>query len=258
MRSSNNTATNIEGFVAVDSVKEQIVLSFRGSDSIRNWIANFIFAQVACDIVAGCLVHAGFWTAWNEVKADVVTLVSAATAANPSYSLVITGHSLGGAVGTIAAASLRAAGYACDLYTYGSPRVGNAEFVNFVIAQSGGEYRVTHADDPVPRLPPILLNYRHTSPEYWVKTESTDNVSTADVQVCEGTANVQCNAGTLGLDIDAHRSYFTNISACGSDVTQFRRRDGEISDEELEERLNMFARLDVGYAAALAEASATA
>ncbi len=82
--------------------------------------------------------------------------------------MVATGHSLGGAVATLAAAYLRAAGNAVDLYTYGSPRVGNDAFANFVSAQAGLEIRVTHLDDPVPRLPPLLFSYRHTSPEYWL------------------------------------------------------------------------------------------
>ena len=49
-------------------------------------------------------MHAGFKVAWEEIRDTVVENVEAARAAYPSYKTVFTGHSLGGAVGTIAAA----------------------------------------------------------------------------------------------------------------------------------------------------------
>lgn len=177
----------------------------------------------------------------SAAKAAVATAV----AAHPAYTIVATGHSLGGAVATLAAAYLRAAGYSVDLYTYGSPRVGNDYFANFVTAQTGAEYRVTHLDDPVPRLPPIIFGYRHTSPEYWLSTGDADTTSyaIADIEVCEGIANINCNAGTLGLDIEAHLIYFQDISACGGSFT-WRR---EMTDEELEAKVNDWAQQDVEY-----------
>lgn len=131
----------------------------------------------------------------------------------------MTGHSLGAAVATIAAATLRKQqpSASIDLFTYGSPRVGNAAFADFVTAQAGAEFRVTHLDDPVPRLPPAEFGYRHTSPEYWLSTgtATTTDYGVADVKVCQGT-DTSCNAGTLGLNTDAHLYYFEAIAGCSS------------------------------------------
>lgn len=140
-----------------------------------------------------------------------------------------------------------------DLYTYGSPRVGNDAFVNFVTAQPGLEVRVTHLDDPVPRLPPLLFGYRHTSPEYWLSggSATTTNYGVADVKVCTGNANVACNAGTFGLDVDAHLNYFLGIANCSPDGLPLRR-SAEISDADLETRLNAYSTLDIQYAKQLA------
>lgn len=185
--------------------------------------------------------------------------VKAARAQYPSYKIVVTGHSLGGAIATVATANLRAAGIAnIDMYTYGSPRVGNAAFVDFVSAQPGLEIRVTHLDDPVPRLPPIIFGYRHTSPEYWLSTgdATTVNYGTADVKVCTGNANTGCNAGTLGLDADAHNYYLGPIAGCGPGGFELRRRAADVSDAELEQRLNMFSALDAQFAAELAAGTA--
>lgn len=217
-------------------------------------------------------MHAGFKVAWEEIRDTVVENVEAARAAYPSYKTVFTGHSLGGAVGTIAAAYTRDALGAddIDLYTYGSPRTGNKAFVARVTEQAGLEYRITHTDDPVPRLPPIILGYSHTSPEYWFHTGNggTDDYNAEDAEVCEGYTNVGCNGGTLGLDVNAHLHYFEEIAGCDSGGFQFRKRDmaarnavrsvavtpdmatsepEDLTDAELEAKLNDFVRQDIEY-----------
>ncbi|KAK8038204.1 hypothetical protein PG994_014971 [Apiospora phragmitis] len=258
--------TDIQGFLATDPKNKLIVLSFRGSHSIRNWITNFVFLQESCGLVSGCLLHAGFAGAYKEVAEPLTAALAAATEANPDYKIVFTGHSLGAAVATVAAAYERAAGHAIDLYTYGSPRVGNRAFVAFVTQQAGAEYRVTHLADPVPRLPPIFANYRHTSPEYWLSDGNSNTIdyTAADIKVCEGYANIRCNAGQFGLDIDAHGHYFVNISACGPDGTPFKRRAATVtadatvaadlptaSDPELEAKVNDYAKQDIEVAKSL-------
>ncbi|KAB5547318.1 Alpha/Beta hydrolase protein [Coniochaeta sp. 2T2.1] len=244
--------TDIQGLIAVDPTSKLIVVTFRGSSSVRNWISNIVFAFSSCSLVSGCQVHTGFNAAWAEVSSSVKSGVTAALKANPGFAVVATGHSLGGAVATLAAAALRSSA-SVDLYTYGSPRVGNDAFANFVSSQPGLETRVTHLDDPVPRLPPLLFGYRHTSPEYWLYTggATTTAYGVEDVRVCSGSANVGCNAGTLGLDVFAHLYYLGPISGCSGGFDFRKRAEEEISDAELEERLNMFAKLDVQYAAAI-------
>jgi putative lipase involved disintegration of autophagic bodies len=49
------------------------------------------------------------------VKSRVQGAVDGARATYPSYKIVATGHSLGGALATLAAAELRKAGYTIDL-----------------------------------------------------------------------------------------------------------------------------------------------
>ncbi|KAK3316909.1 Alpha/Beta hydrolase protein [Apodospora peruviana] len=205
------------GLIAIDPARSLIVVSFRGSSSVRNWATDITFPQVPCTLTLGCLVHVGFASAWEEVEDQVIAGVAAARAANPTYSLVVTGHSLGGAVATLATACLRQAGHPADLYTYGSPRVGNIIFAQFVTEQAGNEYRVTHTDDPVPKLPPITLNYAHTSPEYWITTDENEVVSASEITVCNGYTTLDCNAGALGVNATAHVWYFGHTSGCGPD-----------------------------------------
>lgn len=196
-------------------------------------------------------------TAWQETSAAVLASVQSARAANPSYRVVATGHSLGGAVATLAAAYLRRSGIPADLYTYGSPRVGNPAFASFVTAQAGAEWRVTHGADPVPRLPPAAWGYQHTVPEYWLGTGGpmTTNYAAGDVKLCQGLVDAGCNAGTLGLDIIAHLFYLGDTTACNN---LLGRGEGGISDEELEARVNAYAKMDLEYAAGLRNGSVAA
>ncbi|KAK1599439.1 lipase [Colletotrichum navitas] len=253
----SGATTGLQGFVALDPTRENIVLAIRGSSNVRNWLTNLLFGLEDCDLVDGCKVHSGFANAWNEVKGEVLSAIKAAKTANPSYTIVGTGHSLGGAVVTIAAAYLRLDGYPVDIYTYGSPRVGNEAFTNFVTVQPGAEYRVTHVDDPVPRLPPILFGYRHTSPEYWLSTGNgtTIDYTLADIKVCEGDRNTECNGRfTLKLDTDAHVHYLRDIEACNADGFELRSIEEDISDEDLAARLAAWAAQDVEFSNTIMQA----
>lgn len=242
--------SGLSAFVAVDPAQKAVVVSVRGSSNIQNWITNLNFGFTSCPsgFPSGCSMHSGFKSAWEEISSAVVSAVNSGLSSNPSYKVVVTGHSLGGAVGTIAGAHLRRTlSKSIDIYTYGSPRVGNSDFANYISTQSGSHYRITHGSDPVPRLPPALLGFRHTTPEYWIAAgAANDGVWAADeVSVCTGTSNLSCNGGTILLDIDAHLNYFQSLGGCSA--TARREDDEAISEEALAERLKTLALLDQEY-----------
>ncbi|KAL6902465.1 Alpha/Beta hydrolase protein [Trichoderma evansii] len=247
VNSFTGSVTGIGGFVAVDNAHQLIVLSVRGSNNLRNFITDVVFGFTDCSFADGCEVHDGFNDAWNEISDAATAALNQAVAANPGFSIVTTGHSLGGAVATLAAATLRTQGLNIDIYTYGSPRVGNDVFANFVTAQAGGEFRVTHVDDPVPRLPPILFDYRHVSPEFWLSTgnDTTVDYTTSQIEVCTGIANTDCNAGTSGLDTTAHSYYLEHISGCAPSPLQFKRDDNDPTyNQTVIDRINKWAEQD--------------
>ena len=71
-------------------------------------------------------------TAYNSVAATVISTVSSELSAHPDYSLISTGHSLGGALASLGGVSL--AGNFPDaplkVYTFGQPRTGNPAYAN--------------------------------------------------------------------------------------------------------------------------------
>jgi hypothetical protein len=254
--SFSGLVTGIAGYVALDHARKEIVLSVRGSNNIRNFITDVVFTWTDCPFVSDCKVHKGFGAAWDEISAAAQSAVTTALNANPGYRVIATGHSLGGAVATLGAVYMRQAGRQVDVYSYGSPRVGNDKFANFVSNQAGGEFRVTHTEDPVPKLPPIIFGYRHTTPEYWLSTDASaaaDDYPLEDIRVCEGIASISCNGGTFGLNVNSHNQYFIEVSSCAPasikslSVSSKVAASDDVSDEELEERLNNWSQEDQDF-----------
>ena len=78
------------------------------------------------------------------------------------------GHSLGGAMATICAGRCMVSHIRSEpeeLYTFGSPRVGNNAFVGHVKLE---HYRWVNNNDIVPRVPPRWLGYRHCGKEMYL------------------------------------------------------------------------------------------
>ncbi|KAK4924562.1 hypothetical protein LTR66_016451 [Elasticomyces elasticus] len=209
-------ATDATGFIAIDNPNKLIVLSYRGSRSLLNFLGDVNFAFVETDICDGCQVHAGFFDSWTSSRDGVSQALAQAHQQYPGYTLVTTGHSLGAAVATLAAADLRQQGFNIALYTYGSPMVGNDVFANFVTAQTNGNFRITHAADAVPKLPGYLLSYRHVSPEYWINKPSGQTVAAGDIQMSTGILDLKGNGRTLTATLTDHLWYFNAITACKS------------------------------------------
>ncbi|ORC84096.1 lipase, partial [Trypanosoma theileri] len=126
-----------EGALAYMGVNEdRIVISFRGSQNIPNWISDLDFKQITypnatCE---GCSVHRGFYHSFLSLRNEMWEELQRLVAEYPRRPVLITGHSLGGAMAVLAAADFAAQAYAIgagpqfELYTFGAPRVGNEAF----------------------------------------------------------------------------------------------------------------------------------
>ncbi|KAF2796088.1 alpha/beta-hydrolase [Melanomma pulvis-pyrius CBS 109.77] len=227
--------TEATGFVAVDDTNQLIVVSFRGSYSPEDWATNLDLGVVNTNLCSGCTAHRGFWNSWLKSRDRVLAAVKTSLQAHPKYQVVSTGHSLGGALATLAAADLRNNGYSVALYSFGAPRIASLKLSKYISDQPGGNYRITHWNDLVPQLPPVWMNFAHISPEYYIKKLSLQSVDASNIQVYEGNLNwfgngiFVGNGGWLVTDIGAHLWYFNAITACGSDKSLYSRDpDGDV------------------------------
>lgn len=114
-------------------------------------------------------VHSGFLDAFSEV--EPLLMIKLRELEGSDVPIWITGHSLGGALATLMAARvLRAEDEGLHVrlrgvYTFGSPRVGNAGFASKFEAELRSHgvsaIRVRNDDDPVTAIPDALLGYTH-------------------------------------------------------------------------------------------------
>lgn len=126
-----------------------IFLGFRGTEptSMKDIKSDINAITIPCE--SGGQIHTGFSEAFNQVFVDIQKTLD-----NGKYKekpLFITGHSLGGALATIAAKKLIHKGGIAACYTFGSPRVGNIEWISNIKTPM---YRVVNAMDPVTMVPP--------------------------------------------------------------------------------------------------------
>lgn len=133
----------------IASCDEFVVLAFRGTEanSIKDIKADARANSVEAPTEGR--IHAGFSDALTAVQYDIEQeLDSGRYGQRP---LFITGHSLGGAVATIAAKRLSDSREIAACYTFGSPRVGDEDWITWLKTPL---YRVVNAADCVTMLPP--------------------------------------------------------------------------------------------------------
>ena len=141
------------------------IIAFRGSEDNDDWNTNFDIVMTPYEfemshmLLPGGEVHDGFHTRWKELRHEIHTHVSKFTDVNSP--LIVTGHSLGGAIATLCALDLAISGLHTKLVVFGSPRVGNDDFVRLVNHVVNDHIRVENWGDPVPRVPPLSVGYRH-------------------------------------------------------------------------------------------------
>ena len=131
------------------STDKFITLAFRGTEatSIKDIKSDAKATTTKCD--SGGNIHSGFKGAFEEVAIEVQSTLDQEEFANKP--LFITGHSLGGALATIAAKKLAHSGGIASCYTFGSPRVGGEEWISNIKTPL---YRVVNAADCVTMMPP--------------------------------------------------------------------------------------------------------
>ena len=149
---------NIVEFFDIDNAQAYLlkgsdgvhVLSFRGTEvSEPSDILADLKAGKNIEAVGG-KIHVGFKgeinKLWPAIEKSVANI----------DSLYVTGHSLGAAMATIAAGRMQSKVLA--LVTFGSPRVGNKEYVNSLTVS---HYRVQNNCDDVTKVPFLLMGFAH-------------------------------------------------------------------------------------------------
>jgi predicted lipase len=97
-------------------------------------------------VPSGGNVQDYFYQGYAGLQSELSAALGNAVIANPSYTVLITGHSLGGSLASIAAADLSHNGVVKGAiqYTFGEPRTGDSDFASGHDNLLAASYRVVH------------------------------------------------------------------------------------------------------------------
>lgn len=188
--------TGYIGYLPSDS---SIYVVFRGTEDVRNWMADLDIFKTEytsypdCD----CYVADGFYGAEQLVISDIIDQVTQLKAKFPSYSVKVTGHSLGAALALLTAMDLLNSGFDVSLYNFGQPRVGDDDFSAFVKSKLQ-TWRVTHAADVVPHVPFTSFGYYHVCTEIFEDVDG--NLKTCDSSCEDPTCSDQYAFSDTNVD----------------------------------------------------------
>jgi hypothetical protein len=148
------------GFVGAR--EDAVVVVFRGTNRPADWITNVSYLQVEG---YGGKVHRGFAWALDSIWREVLECVRLLR--DKDQKVWIAGHSLGGALATLAARRLEPPYSPHAAYTFGQPRVGDPAFAEGYAERL---YRFVNNRDIVPNfpLPGIFNRYRHVGRLHWL------------------------------------------------------------------------------------------
>lgn len=140
-------ATGTQAFCAVRP-GEFCVIAFRGTEKNKKDILTDLKARFYNS--ASGRTHEGFTIAYEGIKSSIRNTLREREDGKQVEPLYLTGHSLGGALATIAAKDLERDFVVSSCYTFGSPRVGTPEWSDYFKTPV---YRIVHLADAVPTVP---------------------------------------------------------------------------------------------------------
>jgi len=138
--------------------------AFRGTDEIRDWVDNI--NAFPTRVLFGEF-HRGFAQStedvWSDLYEPYLEGYQADRSAKRPRPVFLTGHSLGGAMATVAAAKLLHVDHPfTSVYTFGQPRAMSLETARIFDMESKARfYRFQNNGDIVTRVPSRLMGYSH-------------------------------------------------------------------------------------------------
>ncbi len=136
-----------------------LCMAFRGTNELSDWLDNI--NAFSTDVLFGSF-HRGFWNSvddvWDKINGGYEELRK-----KKKRPLFITGHSLGGAMATIAAARfIHDDRPFISVYTFGQPRCIGRDAARIFNAEAGGRcHRFQNNEDIVTRVPARFMGYSH-------------------------------------------------------------------------------------------------
>ncbi|BBG93224.1 alpha/beta-Hydrolases superfamily protein, partial [Prunus dulcis] len=157
----------LQAFVGVAQDPNAIIIAFRGTQehSIQNWVEDLFWKQLDLDYpgMPDAMVHHGFFNAYHNttIRPGILNAIARAKEFYGDIDIIVTGHSMGGAMASFCALDLRVNQKErnVQVMTFGQPRIGNAAFASYFSELVPNTIRVTNEHDMVPHLPPYYTYF---------------------------------------------------------------------------------------------------
>jgi len=195
-----------ENFGFILESPQEIIIAFRGTISTTDWLSDIIASQKKFKYIKeDCLTHRGFTDIYASARDGIISALAGLSA---DKTLYVTGHSLGAALATLCAIDMAAntAHTSPNLFTYGSPRVGDPAFVKAFTKYVPHSFRIANPLDIVTHAPPYIYKLPKREKKYYYS-----HVQTLSAQMFQ--------KGSISLN-HIIRSYFIELSKLEPDSTK--------------------------------------
>ncbi|XP_073308028.1 secreted mono- and diacylglycerol lipase 1-like isoform X1 [Primulina huaijiensis] len=220
----------LQGFVGVATDLNATVVAIRGTQglSLQNWVEDLFWKQLDTDYpgVDDAMVHHGFYSAYynTSLRSGVLNAVQKAKQLYGDTKIMLTGHSMGGAIAAFCGLDLRLSFGHQDIQvmTFGQPRIGNAAFAAYYSEVLPNTFRITNGHDIVPHLPPYYRyfprkTYHHFPREVWLYNIGFEILTFTVEKVCDNSGeDPTCSRSVSGNSISDHLSYYGVEMGCDS------------------------------------------
>lgn len=238
--SVNNITDNYNKMKASASVssrdknaRKQATVAFRGSSSRADWMGNvwFPLKPLPSPHRQSVKAHSGFLRQYLSIHAHILKELED----NDIGHVVLTGHSLGGALAIIAAAMLPAQ-MTCDVVTFGGPRPGNEELSDAAYHKCRACVRVVHDRDVVPLMPLQAMGFKHVC-EPWLMLDNEGGVHDMPSEMPFWRQCVMRARGAIERDFGVRDHYMVHYLKAVAD--KFRGGGGSDDANERQRELEM-------------------
>ncbi|RVW55699.1 Lipase [Vitis vinifera] len=212
----------LQAFVGVAQDLNAVIIAFRGTQehSIQNWVEDLYWKQLDLNYpgMPDAMVHHGFYYAYHNttIRPGVLNAVKRAREIYGNVPIMVTGHSMGGAMASFCGLDLIVNHEAenVQVMTFGQPRIGNAVFVSYYSELVPNTIRVTNEHDIVPHLPPYYSyfpqkTYHHFPREVWLYNIGLGSLVYTVEKECDGSGeDPTCSRSVAGNSIADHLEYY--------------------------------------------------
>ncbi|KAG0683261.1 hypothetical protein C6P40_002122 [Pichia californica] len=174
-----------------------------------------------------CFIHKGFYDGSKEIYDAMFPKLLSLIKEYPDFKIVLTGHSLGGAIVPLLGIELFILGYKPIVATFGSPKIGNKRFKKWMDHSMNTKYnlktlgdingpailRVTHKDDMIPLLPLKQMSYHHFGIDIFIQKANLP-MSENDISIGNSNEYISGESKNYQYYSDIHKKYFINMNMC--------------------------------------------